>query len=310
MTVSLTLHGDVVAVLRDGSDIAPELSPRPYLHPVRTRGGTEVTEHLPADHLHHLGVGVAVPDVSGVSFWGGRTFVRDRGSVLLDNHGRQEHASPPVEKDGALVEELSWTGPDGVELLRERRTTRVLDVDAATWALDLRVELDNVAGRDLSIGSPATNGRPGAGYGGLFWRAPLEAAPPEVTGAGGLRGEEALHGSRAAWLALAGAGAASGSGGGRGGSDGVGSGAAAGGSGAPWTLVFVQPGEHRDPWFLRSSDYPGVGPALAWDERLPLPEGARLERRLRVAVCDGRPADPESLASVLGSLGESAGSSG
>ncbi|MFJ9553567.1 PmoA family protein [Nocardiopsis sp. NPDC101807] len=280
MTASLSLNGVVLAVQRDGADIDPRLSPRPYLHPVRTRGGTEVTEHLPADHLHHLGVGVAVPDVSGVSFWGGRTFVRDRGSVMLDNHGRQEHLAWAAEKDAERVEELSWTGPDGVELLRERRSTRALDLDARTWVLDLRVELSNTSGRDLSIGSPATNGRPGAGYGGLFWRAPLGARPPEVTGAGGLRGEEALHGSRAEWLALAGED----------------------GSGAPWTLLFVQPGERRDPWFLRASDYPGVGPALAWDERLPLPVGGRLERGLRVAVCDGRPTDPASLAEAVGAL--------
>ncbi|MFD3683712.1 PmoA family protein [Nocardiopsis sp. NPDC058631] len=278
MTASLSLNGAVLALQRDGTDIDPRLSPRPYLHPVRTRGGTEVTEHLPADHLHHLGVGVAVPDVSGVSFWGGRTFVRDQGSVLLDNHGRQEHVAWPVEEDGERVEELSWTGPDGGEMLRERRTTRALEVDARTWALDLRVELANTSGRELSIGSPATNGRPGAGYGGLFWRAPLGTEPPAVTGAGGLRGEQALHGSRAEWLALAGTD----------------------GSGAPWTLVFVQPGEHRDPWFLRASDYPGVGPALAWEERLPLPEGGRLERRLRVAVHDGHPADAGDLARAIG----------
>jgi hypothetical protein len=123
----------------------------------------------------------------------------------------------------------------------------------------------NTSGRDLSIGSPATNGRPGAGYGGLFWRAPVAAAPPAVVGADGLEGEAALHGSRAEWLALVGG-------------DGSGE----------WTLLFLQPGEHTDPWFLRAEEYPGVGPALAWDARLPLPGGGRLERRLRVAVRDGR----------------------
>lgn len=34
------------------------LSPRPYLHPVTTLAGTAVTELSPADHTHHLGVGV------------------------------------------------------------------------------------------------------------------------------------------------------------------------------------------------------------------------------------------------------------
>jgi hypothetical protein len=283
---TLTLDGRVLAVLRDGTDIEPTLSPRPYLHPVRTLAGVPVTEERPADHLHHFGVGVAVPDVSGVSFWGGRTFTRDRGSVLLDNHGRQRHVSWLELAADRRVEALSWTGPDGAEMLSEERTVRAAGLDGRTWVLDVRTQLRNTSGRDLSIGSPATNGRPGAGYGGLFWRAPVAAAPPAVVGAGGLEGEKALHGSRAEWLALVGgegAGAAAGEGaGGRGAGDG---GAAVGGG---WTLVFLQPGEHTDPWFLRAEDYPGVGPALAWDTRLPLPEGGRLERRLRVAVRDGR----------------------
>ncbi|WP_435108922.1 PmoA family protein [Nocardiopsis synnemataformans] len=269
---TLTLDGRVLAVLRDGTDIEPTLSPRPYLHPVRTRAGVPVTEERPADHLHHFGVGVAVPDVSGVSFWGGRTFTRDRGSVLLDNHGRQRHVSWLELAADRRVEALSWTGPDGAEMLSEERTVRAAGLDGRAWVLEVRTQLRNTSGRDLSIGSPATNGRPGAGYGGLFWRAPVAAAPPAVVGAGGLEGEEALHGSRAEWLALVG-------GGGEDADEAVSGG---------WTLVFLQPGEHTDPWFLRAKEYPGVGPALAWDARLPLPESGRLERRLRVAVRDGR----------------------
>ncbi|WP_159944491.1 MULTISPECIES: PmoA family protein [unclassified Nocardiopsis] len=279
---TLALDGRDLAVLHDGTDIEPTLSPRPYLHPVRTLAGTAVTELRPADHLHHLGVSVAVPDVSGTSFWGGRTFTRDRGSVLLDNHGRQNHVSWLEQSPHRRVQALSWTDPGGVELLAEERTLHALGLDEHTWVLDVRVRLRNTARRDLSIGSPATNGRPGAGYGGLFWRAPVAEAPPRVLGADGLEGEKALHGSRAPWLALSGTDRA----------------------GARWTLLLLQPGEHTDPWFLRAEEYPGVGPALAWDERLPVPEGALLERRLRVAVRDGHPdaAALEELAATARSL--------
>ncbi|MFI6576074.1 PmoA family protein [Nocardiopsis sp. NPDC050513] len=273
-TVDLSLQGAVLARLQDGTRIEPHLSPRPYLHPVRTTGGTVVTEESPGDHRHHVGVSAAVPDVSGVSFWGGTTFTRDRGPVLLDNHGRQSHVSWTVREPDHHVEVLSWTGPGGDELLREERTTRALPLDERTWVLDLRVRLTNTSGRDLSVGSPATNGRPGAGYGGLFWRAPISPTPPTCTGAGGLDGEKALHGSRAPWLAMAGSTA----------------------DGAPWTLVLLQPGPRTDPWFLRAEEYPGVGPALAWDTRLPVPEGATLERRLRTAVHDGHTTGPGDLA--------------
>ncbi|WP_285732928.1 PmoA family protein [Nocardiopsis sp. ATB16-24] len=275
---ALTLNGRVLAVLRDGTDIEQTLSPRPHLHPVHTLAGTVVTERRPADHLHHFGVSVAVPDVSGTSFWGGRTFTPDRGSVLLDNHGTQRHVSWLELAEDRRVELLSWTDPRGDELLSEERTLRAAHLDERTWVLDVRTGLRNTSGRDLSIGSPATNGRPGAGYGGLFWRAPLAATTPRISGAGGLRGERALHGSRAPWLAMAGH------------------------TQSAWTLLFCQPQEHTDPWFLRAEEYPGVGPALAWDHRLPLPRGARLERRLRVAVRDGHLDQEQDLEELAASV--------
>ncbi|MBR8743297.1 oxidoreductase [Nocardiopsis sp. MG754419] len=278
--MNLSLDGTTVAVHRDGSDLDPLLSPRPFLHPVTTPAGTTVTELEPDDHRHHLGFGVAVPDVSGTSFWGGRTFTPDRGSVLLDNHGRQRHVRTLDRASDHHTAVLSWTAPDGRELIAEERTLRALPLDEDTWVLDVRTVLRNTSGGDLSIGSPATNGRPGAGYGGLFWRAPLGPRPPAVTGPDGLTGEESLHGARVPWLALAGSTA----------------------EGAAWTLLLHQIGAHVDPWFLRSNQYPGAGPALAWDRRLPVPADTTLERRLRVAVGDGHRRDLPGLAEAVTDL--------
>ena len=48
-----------------------------------------VTDHLPEDHVWHLGAGVAIQDVDGVNFWGGRTYTRDAGAyVWRKDHGR------------------------------------------------------------------------------------------------------------------------------------------------------------------------------------------------------------------------------
>ncbi|MFI9583274.1 PmoA family protein [Streptomyces sp. NPDC052236] len=236
------------------------LSPRPYLHPVRTLGGVVVTELRPADHGHHLGVSMAVPDVSGGNFWGGRTFVRDRGSVEVDNHGTQEHTGWLLRDPDGCVEELSWSR-EGRVLLQERRTISTFTL-SGTWALDFSSALTNVSGEDLSIGSPATNGRPGAGYGGFFWRAPKEdVATVAFTEAA--EGEDAVHGHRADWLALA---------------------------GRDWTLIFAGANEEtrKDPWFVRTSEYPGVGSSLAWQERLPVPAGGTVARRIVTVVADGR----------------------
>ncbi len=62
-------------------ELAPLFARGPHLHPVTTLAGTAVTELSPADHTHHLGVGVAVPDVEGHNFWARRHRpTRDRPS--------------------------------------------------------------------------------------------------------------------------------------------------------------------------------------------------------------------------------------
>jgi hypothetical protein len=242
-------------------ELPARLSPRPYLHPVTTLAGTAVTELSPADHLHHLGVGVAVPDVEGFNFWGGRTYVRDRGPTELDNHGAQRHTTFQLRDPDGFVEELRWVAA-GAELLRERRTVAATELTDTAWALDFTFSLTNVTPEELSIGSPATNGRPGAAYGGFFWRARKERDAPEVFGAD-TEGESTLHGTRAAWIAL---------------------------TGAAWTLVFAGATEQtrRDPWFVRTAEYPGVGSSLAHDARLPIPPGDTVVRRIVTVVADGR----------------------
>ncbi|WP_307129015.1 PmoA family protein [Streptomyces sp. B1I3] len=234
---------------------------RPYLHPVTTLAGIPVTEERPADHIHHLGVSVAVPDVAGHNFWGGRTFVRGQGPTALDNHGVQRHRGWKLRDPDGFVQELGWEA-GGTELLREHRTVAVGELSDTAWVLDFSFSLTNRGTTALSIGSPATNGRPGAGYGGFFWRAPKESAAPAVF-SGTREGEEAVHGAPADWLALAGEG---------------------------WTLVFAGATEEtrRDPWFVRAAEYPGVGSSLAADRRLPVEAGDTVVRRIVTVVADGR----------------------
>ncbi|MFF3890183.1 PmoA family protein [Streptomyces sp. NPDC001914] len=259
-SIVLRIAGRPVARYVTRPALPARLSPRPYLHPVTTLAGTAVTELGPADHTHHLGVGVAVPDVEGHNFWGGRTYVRDQGPTELDNHGTQRHTGFQLRDPDGFVEELRWTA-DGTELLRERRTVAAVALTDAAWALDFTFSLTNVTGRGLSIGSPATNGRPGAAYGGFFWRARREQAAPRVFTADA-EGEEAVHARPADWLALAGDG---------------------------WTLVLAgaTAATRRDPWFVRAADYPGVGSSLASDRRLTVGAGDTLVRRVVTVVADG-----------------------
>lgn len=244
-----------VATYVQRGDLQATDAPRPHLHPVRTLGGTVVTETQPDDHVHHFGVSVAVSDVDGVNFWGGSTYVTGEGPRMLPNHGRQRRRTlRPV--DGGYAESLDWEGPDGTVLAGEERTLTARPVDGA-WALDFAFTLTGRTGKPLVLQSSACKGRVGAGYGGFFWRAPKDSSGLDVF-TGEASGEAAVHGSVTPWLALT--------------SD-------------AWSLLFVQTAG-LDLWFVRVAEYPGVGPALAWEKPLTVP--GRLHRAITVVVADGR----------------------
>ena len=118
--VRANIAGAEVAHYRDGQGTIPTSSPRPVLHPVRTLTGVVVTAHHPADHDWHNGMGMAIPDVNGTNFWGGRTYIHGQGYVLLDDHGRIV-GEPPVLQDESFTQELHWIGHDGSVQLREQR---------------------------------------------------------------------------------------------------------------------------------------------------------------------------------------------
>ena len=256
--VNLLVGGAEVAAYEIRPDLPATDSPRPYLHRVRTLGGVEVTEVRPEDHVHHLGAGVAISDLGGVNFWGGRTYVKDQGPAWLDDHGTQRHRAFTRLADDGFTEELEWAGPDGRVVAREERVVTARPLGDGAWALDFAFTLTNLTGAPVEVNSSATKGRAGAGYGGFFWRAP-GTSTDRATLPGG---EEAVHGSRDRWVALSGTDQ----------------------DGRDWTLVFVQ--DDGDAWFVRNTEYPGVGQALAWDR--PLVVGERLARRVVTIVADGR----------------------
>lgn len=274
---TLTLpNGPDVAELRDGQRIAPTLSPRPYLHPVRTLGGVTLTDHLPLDHPWHLGLGFALQDVSGNNLWGGRTYTREAGRYVWRNdHGRVELESMNAEP-GSLRLALRWKAHDGAALLREDRTASASRVGEHAWRLDLASRL--TAQRPVSLGGPGPNGNVGGGYGGFFLRlAPCEAATVFTSDA---EGEEAVHGRPARWLAWS---------------------ARFGGAEAG-VVVAAAPEAPDDPWFVRLAGYPGIGSALAWERAVELDEGAALDRSFRVWFVDAA-VDAALAASLVGGEG-------
>ena len=43
-----------------------------------------------------------------------------------------------------------------------------------------------------------------------------------------------------------------------------------------------------DPWFVRASEYVGIGPSLAWERAREVDRGQRLEIALRMVLLDRR----------------------
>jgi hypothetical protein len=257
----LVVEGRTLARYVWEPDLPLAYAPRPFLHPVTTPAGTTVTELMPASHRHHAGVSIAVPDVDGANFWGGRTFISGHGPAWLDNQGVQRHERWLDQRPDTLAHVLRWSSPAGETLLTEQRTLTARRATDAAWVLGMSFELTNATDHPLEIRSPAAAGRTGAGYGGFFWRAPGSRRVFSPVG----EGVDVVHGQSCDWIAVTG------------GTDGV------------WTLVFtaVDDVTRADPWFVRTRDYTGIGSSLSWDVPLTLPPGGTAARAIATVVADG-----------------------
>jgi hypothetical protein len=250
-------------------------SPRPYFHPLRTLAGDLVTVYRPHDHVWHKGLALSLPNVGTDNFWGGPTF---RGGGYLQEHNdgamRHEAFDLAVAKDGVvrLDERLTWVTESGQTPLLERRRIAATDEPresaAPAWLLAFETTIANVSGADIAIGSPTTEGRPNAGYGGLFWRGPRSFTGGTMLTPDDVGGDE-LMGTRAPWLAFVGR---------------------HDGHGGASTLVFRDsPRNFSYPsqWFVRSTPFAAVCPAPFFDTECTVGEGAALTLRYDIAIADG-----------------------
>jgi hypothetical protein len=226
----------------------------------------------PHDHPWHTGLAMTSANLSGENFWGGPTFVRDRGYAWLENQGRIKHqAWKEIQSgDSSIKELLTWISHEEETWIEEEREISVGEMDPAgeSWSLDLSFRLKNVRDRPLIFGSPTTEGRPAAGYGGLFWRGPRSFGGGEIMAAGGLEGPEVM-GQESPWLAYVGL------------HDGTGRGS---------TVLFLDsPTNVRFPckWFVRNDPYACASCSFMFDEEYLLEPGEVLDLDYRVMLGDG-----------------------
>jgi hypothetical protein len=280
-------HGRSLRVTHDGAELTRYVyqpwdaqleSPRPYWHPVRTLGGDVVSLYRPHDHVWHKGIAWSLPNVGAANFWGGTTYLRDRGYVQLPNDGSMRHrrfGHVGMLRAGTATErvhvahELEWVTADGEVWFAERRSWQVaVHADAEAWSLVFATDFTNVSDAVVPIGSPTTQGRHNAGYGGLFWRGPRSFTGGKVY-APGTVGADDLMGVRGPWLAFSGK---------------------HDDHGRQSTCAFVDdPGNpgHPTQWFARSEIYACVCPAPFFSTEVPVAPGESLTLRYAVLVADG-----------------------
>lgn len=154
-------------------EVPRDETPKPYWHPLCTFEGRVLTDLRPPDHLWHHGLQFGVPKVGETNLWGGNTFTRDAGYILLDDHGRIGHAAWSREEPRQVSSLLRWEATDGSALLEEERRFVVADQRPrfAGWSLRWESRLRSVTDRAQLLQTPEQMGRPGGGYAGLFLRA-------------------------------------------------------------------------------------------------------------------------------------------
>jgi hypothetical protein len=255
-------------------------SPRPYFHPLHTLGGDLVTLYRPWDHVWHKGIAWSLPNVGQDNFWGGPTFTRGTGYQQLPNNGSMRHRDfdriASTDDFVHIGHTLDWVTEQAEPRFAERRQFAIsVDEAARAWTLTFATEFTNIGDREFLIGSPTTEGRPNAGYGGLFWRGPRSFSGGRVYIPGATGGDE-LMGTRAPWLAF------------RGEHD---------EHGRQSTLIFVDsptnPG-HPTQWFVRTSIFACVCPAPFFSTEVPTPPGTTHTYRYAIIIADGNP-EPDAI---------------
>lgn len=256
----------LVALYRANEDLPREESPKPCFHPIYTPSGTLVTEYRPKDHPWHTGLYYGWVHVHDANLWGGPWYLTEtrRYEHLPGTHGAQVHESFVEMADGdgtpRVVETVAWRGRADAVLAAETRTIefgKLPGQSGTLWRITSKIapEVD-----ELVMGASRA-----ARYSGLELRMGPPFADAAHRTSEGVKGHEAIMGSRARWCCAAGA---------------------SGGA----VVMLDHPGNPRHPtcWFTRKNL---LGAALLMEGDLTTRRGETLTLRYACLVLDEDPAD-------------------
>ena len=263
---------------------APLESPKPYLHPLRTRRGDLVSLFRPHDHVWHKGIAWSLPVVNDENFWGGPTYVHGQFYVQLPNNGVQQHEGAIDLEAGdraRISHELRWITEAGAVLFAEQRELTAEVVSDEAWALTFDTRLTNVSGAPIAIGSPTTRGRENAGYGGLFWRGPRSFTNGTLVAPGASGAGDDVRGSRHEWMGFVGR------------HDDIDA------TSLVLMLDDASNPHHPPQWFARSEEFAALNPAPFFSEEVVVAPGETVRFRYAVGIAGGGAEAAEPLAGVL-----------
>lgn len=240
---------------------------KPFVHPLRTNLGTQLTCLEPSDHVWHRGLWFAWKFLDGVNYW--EEGFESAGSVELS--GREQVS---FEAGRAVVQSAyGYRPPDGDPVLHERRTVAIHAPDSEDYLrLDWAHVFEATNGGVVIDRTPINEETPWGGYAGLSFRAARSLTSFRAIDSEGRTGAAVEH-ARARWVDL--------------------SGAADGGfDRAAGLAIFDHPANERHPSHWRCILEPGFGyinPSFVLAEPYVLDPGRMLRLRYRVLIHDGWP---------------------
>jgi len=167
-----------------------------FIHPLWTPDHRCVTYDAPADHIHHRGLCVGWPDVSGVDFWAEvNSPPGKRGRMIPREVTTAEIAGGGV----AIRESNDWAREDGSVLVNEKREWRFLPPRGNLQIVDVNIAL-TAAQPEVIFGSDP--GKPREYHGLTLRMGPFQK--PRFFNSEGAEGDQNCHGKPARWCALSG----------------------------------------------------------------------------------------------------------
>lgn len=164
--VKITQAPDRIRVEIDGKHFTDFVisadATKPYLHPLLTAKGTQITRSFPMDlvegekrdHPHHRGLWFAHCDVNGWDFWSNEKSQKGVGKGRGEIHVVKVKDIKSGKKSGTVATTAEWVDGTGKKLIREERlmtfysdpTLRIIDLDITLNGLEESVFGDNKDG--------------------------------------------------------------------------------------------------------------------------------------------------------------------